>query len=1052
MISRRLLVWGAAGLVACGSLGIGCRPQGADAPRSNAVTRLSWGELPALANQAVRAPARLKADDGSELRLRSVAVRALVLPLAAYTELELEFAAIPAHSQGATCSVELPPSAAVSRFAVQSPNGLEDAVIVDSAQARLALSSGAQPPSASDPSEPHRFSARLLNQPGRAPRLLLAYAERLLPTRVPYRIPLAGLPKLDSVRVTVDVAAPHALRYQLARANFTPDRDFALTAEQLGTGAETVAFRAGKYLVARIAPETTPSSELTFMVDTSASEPAPLERISDRLLAISAALAKQEPDLLISVLGFDQELHPVLVHSRVPLSAAQLAPLRELGRLGGTDLVYAGLAPIEQRLPREHLVMLSDLENTMAPVSNAALPRESQPRSDLLALNAAAETTLREKLKRAGGLDDFPGVIARLDDDPTQIAARLLTPTPSKTTLRVDGASWVSPHQSEYVRESEITPRIGDAVWVLAESAEKQPIKLTVHGKALANLQTSADPAVMALLAHLVGQAQLDQLLAGGGSAYLDEDTAPAVPDQLTRISKAYGLVPEQSSILVGAHPAHSAALAGRVVEPLAAPRAIMTVERPPDAATTVANEKCPDLLGFNKQRAPEQSCPPLYVSFSAPEPRLIAEVQFGKGSSQPNVAASPHLPQLADLLTLRPELAQLSVKASSTARAEGVIRYLVRRGISLARLHAAQWDAPAAPVRRPTPSCKSPGETVVLEVRAMSAAPLSPPLVKKPISTFNASPSRLASIDQLIRSAQLKSDKPALTRARTLSERWLAEAPASPLPYIALGNSLMALQDARGAARAYGSLFDLTAPGAGLAMAAAARLQQLAPDRLAMGHYNDGNGALEQRWRELAAATWGASERDPHEGLEASRASGYAALRAKRSREAFYELLGAAARSPLSARLELPVFAQFYAAEMRDAPSLLESFLPRDCAFPLQASVRGAFLSWEDVESELEVSVTSLPGGYSYDSVLAEHGAGGGLKWIPLPEDDASYPIRVSVRAERLSKNGYAFGILRTLDSPGSGRARSEERPFVATQIGEPLTVLEEQILQRPQ
>jgi hypothetical protein len=220
----------------------------------------------------------------------------------------------------------------------------------------------------------------------------------------------------------------------------------------------------------------------------------------------------------------------------------------------------------------------------------------------------------------------------------------------------------------------------------------------------------------------------------------------------------------------------------------------------------------------------------------------------------------------------------------------------------------------------------------------------------------------------------------------------------------------------------------------------------------LARGRYNDGNGALEQRWREVAAATWGARQRDPHDGLEASRASAYASLRAQHNREAFYDLLGAAAHSPLSAQLELPVFAQLYAADARDAPNVLEAYLPRDCSFPLRASVRGAFLSWEDLESELEVSVSSLPGGYSYDSVRAEHGAGGGLKWIPLPEDDASYPIRVSVRAERLSKNGYAFGVLRTLDSPGSGRARSEERPFVATQVGEPLTVLEEQILQRPQ
>jgi len=102
--------------------------------------------------------------------------------------------------------------------------------------------------------------------------------------------------------------------------------------------------------------------------------------------------------------------------------------------------------------------------------------------------------------------------------------------------------------------------------------------------------------------------------------------------------------------------------------------------------------------------------------------------------------------------------------------------------------------------------------------------------------------------------------------------------------------------------------------------------------------------------------------------------------------------------------------------------------------------------------DSELEVNVTSVEGHYGYDSTLNEHGSGGGLKWIPLPADDASYPIRVSVRAKRLSKNGYAFGTLRTLDSLGTERVRVEEHPFVVTQVDEPLTVLREEILQRPQ
>lgn len=230
MSSRWLWAWALAGLVGGGSLQVGCQPQRAGAPRASAVTQLSWGELPVLEARAARPPPRLEADDGSAVPVRSVAVRALVLPAVAYTELELEFAALPAKTEGATFTVELPPGAAVSRLDVQGPNGLHDAVIVDSAQARRALSSSVQPPMVSGASEPRRFEVRVLNQPGQAPRLLLAYAERLADTRTPYRIPLAGLTRLDALRVTVDIAEPHARRYQLARASFTPDRDFALTA------------------------------------------------------------------------------------------------------------------------------------------------------------------------------------------------------------------------------------------------------------------------------------------------------------------------------------------------------------------------------------------------------------------------------------------------------------------------------------------------------------------------------------------------------------------------------------------------------------------------------------------------------------------------------------------------------------------------------------------------------------------------------------------------------------------------------------------------------
>jgi hypothetical protein len=150
--------------------------------------------------------------------------------------------------------------------------------------------------------------------------------------------------------------------------------------------------------------------------------------------------------------------------------------------------------------------------------------------------------------------------------------------------------------------------------------------------------------------------------------------------------------------------------------------------------------------------------------------------------------------------------------------------------------------------------------------------------------------------------------------------------------------------------------------------------------------------------------------------------------------------------------QVELPLFAHLYLAHERDAANLVEGFFPSHCLFPLQADVLGAVLSWEDVESELEVTVKSVAGGYGYDSVLSERSAGGALKWVPLPGADAAYPIQITVRAKSLSKNGYAFGVLRVLNTRGKGRIFTEEKPFVLTAPGEELVVLEQQILQRPQ
>jgi hypothetical protein len=68
-----------------------------------------------------------------------------------------------------------------------------------------------------------------------------------------------------------------------------------------------------------------------------------------------------------------------------------------------------------------------------------------------------------------------------------------------------------------------------------------------------------------------------------------------------------------------------------------------------------------------------------------------------------------------------------------------------------------------------------------------------------------------------------------------------------------------------------------------------------------------------------------------------------------------------------------------------------------------MQAPVHGVVMSWEDTQSELEVSVTSEPKHFEYASVLADQGGVSRAKWLPLPADDAAYPIHVTVRATKL-------------------------------------------------
>jgi hypothetical protein len=284
---------------------------------SSGVTDLSWQKLPR--DSAPGAPPSLKADGGGTVRLRSVTARAMLVPPLAFTELTLSFDDFA--GKGATLDVDLPPGAAVSRFAVEENGAWQNAKLADNAQAKQAIGETltGTDPTLVQPGAARRFSARLLKGSG-PPRVLLGYAEILPSSQASYRVKLAGLPKLDGLQVSVELKTAAPRRFELSRKGFVPDRDFVLDGAALGAKAATTELRAGPYFVLRQPADATPSTELSFLVDTSQSQTIPLDQLSDRLVALSERLAKLSPSLLLSVVAFDQEVLPIVIKARAPLT------------------------------------------------------------------------------------------------------------------------------------------------------------------------------------------------------------------------------------------------------------------------------------------------------------------------------------------------------------------------------------------------------------------------------------------------------------------------------------------------------------------------------------------------------------------------------------------------------------------------------------------------------------------------------------------------------------------------------------------------------------
>jgi hypothetical protein len=980
---------------------------------------------------ALQGPIGLVGEDGNWVRLRALVARAKVIAPIAVTELELRFDALPAKSRGELVFL-LPERAALHRFAIEADGAFHEAEIVrepDAAPVRV-LSPG--PAEKADP-RLHRIE---LANTGAPAHVRLSYVEPL--GLAGYRLPLSGLAALESLAVSAEVTQKTPKKFGIERKNEAPE-DFVLGPKELGPPPRVAALRAGNYGVARVAPKAIPSPEITFLVDTSRSQPVPLGRLSEELQRLSDELARASAPPLVSVVGFDQDIHPIVLRARPPLGAAALAPLAALGRLGGTDLTHALSAVIALDLPHRHLAVFSDFSNSIVATGNAFNIRRSQlTRLDAVGMDAAS---VRRVQALEGGFSSSgsKGVIVDFGAGGSALAGKLLEPTPQRLRVGVSGAAWASTQQGD--EHGEI-PEVGRGAWVFAEYTDETPLALSIDGKAEAKLPVSRDPALATVLGSLIGQ-----------SRFADVDRYPRMQayESARKFAAEHQVLPRSLSLqVVGGAPNAPKLLARRIFDsPLPATQ-YSSIDRG-ESRSRKPDERCPDLIGLGNASRVGDGCPPLYVSFAEAKQRLFAEVKFAGAGVV--AAQSPHLGELAELLTYRTELEELGVRTATRSQAQAVIRHLEGQGVARGRLVIDRPLDASLPPRKATPQCKTPGERVVLEVRRMGIGELERRIQKRaPEVASKAAPTRFGEIAALLRQAAYRTGPlDAAERALRASRHWIEEERDNPVAYVALGDALAGSDDRLGAVRAYGSLFDFDVPGAGLRMAAAARLE-LNVGATPEGRRHGGTAAREERVRAIAVESFRTEWQEHREQPAGGRGYAYAAYRAGDPSTAYGYLHEAAKLSAVARQIELPVFAHLYLTKERQASPMLELIMAPACQFPMQAAVHGAVLSWDDTEAELEVSARSEPGRFTYDSVFADQGGLSRAKFLPLPMDDDAYPIEVSVRAVRLGPRGYAFGMLRVLNYNGRGRLSLDEKPVVLTRVGESVMAHGERILQVPQ
>jgi len=522
---------------------------------------------------ATRAPVSLTASDGTGLKLVSLTARGVVEEPLAFTELQLVFENPTDRQIEGRFEIEMPPGAAISRFAMMIGGRWQEGEVVERRAAQRAYEDflhRKQDPALLENNAGNAFSARVFPiAPRERKQLIVSYSQELPSSGEPYRLMLRGLPELDELDASVILHAPPpaglttslatssgAQRViELKRRKWTPDQDLEVLDER---GFAMMGLRHDNLAVARVAAvgavQPAPVGGLVVLLDTSASRALGFAAQVERLRELLAALpGPRGEDFELRLYGFDQALHEVYSGPASGLRPAVLDALVARGALGASDLEGA-LRRVGAALTPGHgltrLLVVSD------GIATAGDP-------EVHALQGAARGLAERGIRRIdaivdGGIQDAEVLrqlaSAELPERGVVIDARLARAVVvhklTSTTLpdfkvEVPGAAWVWPDTLRGLQP-------GDEALVYADLPAGRELRVVLGGAQTIDVTVPTTPVARPLLERAWVGARIARL--GGLRSALppaDHDQRAALQQQIVALSTRFRVLSDFTALLV---------------------------------------------------------------------------------------------------------------------------------------------------------------------------------------------------------------------------------------------------------------------------------------------------------------------------------------------------------------------------------------------------------------------------------------------------------------------------------------------------------------------